>query len=244
MGLAVGVDGCKFGWIAVTNGENGALRYALFRALKALFEHHRDAERVFVDIPIGLPWRACPSRPCDVMARRTLGSRHVCVFTPPCRAAARLGDKSEARKANLNELGRSLSEQALGICLKVNEADALMRTDASARTRIREVHPEVCFWALNGGTPLMHGKTTSAGIRARLELLSRREPLSKQLLQQILREQPRTHVKADDVLDALVAYVTAAEDPVRVSSLRGVPQFDQEGLPMEMLYVGPGAAVA
>ncbi|NKI93493.1 DUF429 domain-containing protein [Rhizobacter sp. SG703] len=243
MGLAVGVDGCKFGWIAVTDGKDRELQYALFSSLEALSEYHRDAERVFVDIPIGLPWQDCPRRPCDVIARRTLGPRHVCVFTPPCRAATRLRDKLDARKVNMSELGLSLSEQALGICLKVNEADTLMRADASARARFREVHPEVCFWALNGGTPLMDGKTKSAGIRARLDLLLRREPRSAQLLQLVLREQPRTLVKADDVLDALVAYVTAAEDPANVRSLRGEPQVDEEGLPMEMLYIGSGGMV-
>ncbi len=230
MGQAVGVDGCRHGWIAVT-GEGASLDYRLFSSMRELLAFHGDASRVLVDIPIGLPWKECPARPCDVLARQKLGHRHVCVFAAPSRAACQAGSKAEAREQNLAELGKSLSEQALGICAKVAEVDALLLSDANARARVREIHPEVCFWAMNDA------KTTRAGVQARLELLSRRLPQAADLLARVLAETHRSQVKADDVLDALAGYLTARADDAALCVLRGDPRHDQEGLPMEMLYV-------
>lgn len=236
MGQAVGVDGCRFGWIAIT-GECNALEYQLFASMRELLASHSEATPVLVDIPIGLPWREHPTRPCDEQARRALGHRHVCVFAAPCRAACHATTKAEARQRNLAELGKSLSEQALAICAKVAEVDDLLLHDPAARARVREVHPEICFWAMNGGSPMSDAKTTPAGLAARLSVLSRRVPQASELVERVLKKHPRGHVKADDVLDALASYLTAGSDPTALRVLRGDPARDQEGLPMEMLYI-------
>ena len=234
---AVGVDGCKAGWIAVTSDEGDTLRYELFGTMREIVLAHREAERFLVDIPIGLPWREHPTRPCDELARHVLKHRHVCVFASPSRAACHANTKVEARQRNLEELGKSLSEQALGICAKVAEVDTLLRQDDSARDRIREVHPEVCFWAMNGGRPMNDAKTSPAGIASRLAILKRRLPSSDALLMRVLDKRSRAEVRADDVLDALAAYVTAAADPAVLLRLQGEPSHDLEQLPMEMLYI-------
>ena len=236
MGQVVGVDGCRYGWIAVT-GDGATLDYRLFASMRELVSFHSDAARVLVDIPIGLPWKECPARPCDVLARQKLGHRHVCVFAAPSRDACRAGSKAEARARNVAALGKSLSEQALGICAKVSEVDALLLSDADARARVREIHPEVCFWAMNNETPLDDAKTTRAGVEVRLALLSHRIPQAASLLTRVLAETPRSHVKADDVLDALAGYLTARAGDSALCSLQGEPRHAQEGPPREMLYV-------
>jgi len=43
-------------------------------------------------------------------------------------------------------------------------------------------------------------------------------------------------IQADDVLDALVALVTAEAPTGMLGSLIGQPSRDQHGLPMEMVY--------
>ncbi|WP_425259827.1 DUF429 domain-containing protein [Rubrivivax sp. RP6-9] len=209
--------------------------YRLFTSMRELLAFHSEASRVLVDIPIGLPWKECPARPCDVLARQKLGHRHVCVFAAPSRAAYQAASKAEARERNLAELGKSLSEQALGICAKVAEVDALLLSDT--RARVREIHPEVCFWAMNNGSPMDDAKTTRAGVQARLELLSRRLPQVTDFLARVQAETPRSQVKADDVLDALAGYLTARADDTALCALRGEPSHDLEGLPMEMLYI-------
>ncbi len=109
---------------------------------------HPDAERILVDIPIGLPSKQCPVRPCDLLARKLLGAPSASsVFPPPSRAACRAASVAEARRINLSEVERSLSEQAWGICRKVAEVGALLLAQSAARKVVREMHPEVCFYA-------------------------------------------------------------------------------------------------
>ena len=51
---------------------------------------------------------------------------------------------------NIAEMGKSLSAQAHAICTKIAEVDQLLLMSPALRHRVREVHPEVCFWAING----------------------------------------------------------------------------------------------
>ncbi len=230
----VGVDGCKFGWVAVFDARDG-LAYDLFATFGALVDAFTRAERICVDVPIGLPWRACARRPCDGAARRALGPRAATVFNPPCRAASRAGDVGTARQLNLAELGMSLSSQAYGICRKIVEVDLQLQADERARAQVEEVHPEICFWALAPQAALA-GKKTRAGARERLARLAPRLPESATLLARVLTECPRNVVARDDVLDALVAYTVAAAPANQRRRLQGDPANDAVGLPMQMVY--------
>lgn len=234
--VAVGVDGCRFGWIAVLE-DSGQLRYRLFARFAQLLDATPATALVLVDIPIGLPWSGCATRPCDAMARRMLGPRRASsVFPAPSRSASYAATIEEARARNIAEVGRSLSTQAWGICPKVAEVDALLQPAPGVRTRVREVHPEVCFWALNGKRAMAHSKSTREGRGERLSVLTKYEPRSAALVDQALSEQRRAAVQCDDVLDALAAYVTASVVPGPLLSLQGAPDRDLHGLPMEMLY--------
>jgi predicted RNase H-like nuclease len=137
---------------------------------------------------------------------------------------------------NIAEVGRSLSAQAWGISKKIAEVDELLLRDVEARERVIEIHPEVCFWALNGRQPLSHPKRDRDGLRERLAILSRWEPETEQLLRRVLREQRRNLVMADDVLDALSAFVTAQATVPDLHRLVGEPAVDECGLPMQMVF--------
>jgi predicted RNase H-like nuclease len=206
--------------------------------MRELLDHHHDANLILVDIPIGLPSKGTPSRPCDTAARLLLGRRRSSVFSAPSRFASRALDIADARQRNIAELGKSLSAQAHAICLKIAEVDQLLLTDHSLRNRVREVHPEVCFWALNGRAPLQHAKKERAGREERIGLLSRYEPGTSVLLDQVRRAHRRAEVQDDDAPDALVAYVTASRGMSlgHLQSVCSTPSFDAEQLPMEMLY--------
>ncbi|HTS10413.1 MAG TPA: DUF429 domain-containing protein [Candidatus Eisenbacteria bacterium] len=235
--MHIGVDGCKAGWIAVTRGRD-RLDYAVCASLRELISTFPRAERVVLDIPIGLPWKGAEIRPCDHLARSVLGSpRKSSVFPVPCREAAHAQSADQARALNLLVLERSLTAQTLSICRKIAEVDSLLRDPSGNGSHMREIHPEVCFWALAGFKPMRHRKTTNAGRRERLDVLERHEPGARALLTRILAERPRKQVKADDVLDALAAFVTAEARVGRLMRLVGEPSNDQAGLPMEMLYV-------
>lgn len=231
--LSVGVDGCRAGWIAVSHAGAG-LTYRVHSSFAELLASWRAAERILVDIPIGLPWRDCPSRPCDQQARALLGPRASSVFSPPSRrASANIG---QARALNLNEVGRSLSAQAWGICKKIVEVDRVMLEDSTTKRKVIEVHPEVCFWGLNGGKPMQRRKSKPDGIRERLATLLVWQPEADTLLQRVLRETRRLDVQADGVLDALVALVTGCAVAGKLQRLVGVPSADDQGLPMQMVF--------
>ena len=234
--MFVGVDGCRAGWIAVSKTGGRGLEYKVFAKMNDLLEHYDEAQLVLVDIPIGLPWKKCPKRPCDVFARTKLRTRASSVFPVPCREATRAPNVDEARRRNMAELGCSLSEQAWGICKKIAEVDELLLANTRARAIVREVHPEVCFWSLNGEAPMTHAKRRPQGIRERIDLLAGLEPGTQILVDEAMTNEFRRDVQADDVLDALVAYVIARSGLGALKRLSGSPPSDEHGLPMEMLY--------
>lgn len=232
---AVGVDGCRGGWIAVFRDE-GALRYAIHPTFDELMLAFADGSKVAVDIPIGLPDRPTPSRACDLAARKVLGPRRSSVFSPPSRLAARQPDVLAARQANLAEVGKSLSEQAWGIARKIAEVDQWLTAHPNDSDRVMEIHPEVCFWSLHAERPMQAPKKTREGQDERLRLLTDWEPEAAALCFRVLKEQKRSQVQRDDVLDALAAWVTVCGPSASLRSLPTVPQWDGAGLPMRMVY--------
>ena len=231
----VGVDGCRAGWIAV--GDIGDhIEIHVHTTFKELLEHWSRADRIFVDIPIGLPYQEKPQRSCDQQARQWLGPRASSVFSPPCRAAATATTIEAARELNLREMDRSLSAQAWGICRKIAEVDQTLQINPADRSRVYEVHPEVCFWALANGTAMHHSKKTPAGRAERTKLLNAWEPKTQVLLQAVMTGYRRSEVQTDDVLDALVALVTARAESEALRATPNQPESDQNGLPMQMMY--------
>jgi predicted RNase H-like nuclease len=67
-----------------------------------------------------------------------------------------------------------------------------------------EVHPEVCFWALNHHSPMKHNKKTREGAAERIAVL---RPVFPDI-ERHLANRP-TRVGADDLLDAGAAAWTA-----------------------------------
>ncbi|MDP1735394.1 MAG: DUF429 domain-containing protein [Sulfuritalea sp.] len=234
----IGVDGCRAGWIAVTK-DRDELIYRIYPSAQDLVAAFPNAERILIDIPIGLPWKAAPIRPCDRLAREILGPRRSSVFPVPCRDAAYAKSLEAARAANLKELDRSLPSQSWGICKKIAEIDNLLQRQLRLRKIIREVHPEVCFWGLAGGSPMQHNKKTKDGLSERLAILSRFEPDAKYLLEEVRANELRKDVMADDVLDAIVAYIVSSAPTPSLSLIKGNLLMDQYELAIEMVYFAP-----
>ena len=232
--LAIGVDGCPAGWFFVELQPSGITRCGVVRTLQELVRDAREPARVYVDMPIGLP-DGPSGRECDHLARRELGPRGSSVFPAPARAVLDAVDYESAKRHSLRTTGRSLSKQAWAIVPKCREVDRLLRDDAKARRIVREVHPELCFWALAGGRPMQHGKKHDLGIQERIAVLRRIHPSAAGEAAAMLERRPRG-VARDDVVDAMAAAVTAtADDAIRTLPPR--PPRDACGLPMEMVYV-------
>ena len=181
---------------------------------------------------------------CDQEARRVLGEpRRRSVFRAPARAVLDADDYDDANRLSLTETGTGLTRQAFGILGKCREVDQLLRDNPAMRPVIREIHPEVCFWALGGGKPMKHYKKDNAGFRERLDVLQRTWPSASHEIERTLSEfKPYGKAVArDDAVDAMVAAVTATATADTLRTLPVMPPSDAFGLPMEMVYVAPDA---
>jgi len=229
----VGVDGCKGGWFAIRLEPDETSSVEVFCNIKELWDKWNNASLILIDIPIGL---SDAKRQCDTDARKALGSRHPTVFTPPCREAVQVPCYSEASDCNCKVTGRKLSKQAWAIAPKIKEVDDLMLEDSKARSIIREVHPEICFWAFAGKNAMPNNKKKPAGREERLDQLRKWDTRTDSIFENALCKFLRKVVATDDILDALVAALTAKGDPSELESFPTKPQCDKNGLPMEMVY--------
>src|SRR5215467_10248255 len=155
--FVAGVDGCRAGWIAFkVEVLSLATSVELVDVPKLLSSRPNDLLCLAIDIPIGL--LEC-SRECDKTARKLLGQpRGTSVFSAPCRAALSATTHAAASQINREKTGRGLSQQAFGIIPKIKQVDNAITPDSQQWAF--EVHPEVCFWALNQRQPMLHNKKT------------------------------------------------------------------------------------
>jgi predicted RNase H-like nuclease len=187
---------------------------------------------VGVDIPIGLLDMAeRGGRECDRLARDLLGwPRRNSVFSAPVRGALASQKFPEACMANRasSPLGIGISQQCFHIFGKMSEVDGAM--SPALQTRVLEVHPELTFSEMRGGTPMTHAKKTSEGREERVSALAA-----------VGMPPPSTSVPnasgaaPNDVLDALAVCWTARrihlKEAVRVPDR---PPVDGRGLRMEI----------
>jgi predicted RNase H-like nuclease len=229
----VGVDWATDGWLAVSlDGDETVTLHDEFRDV---WHAYRDADRILVDVPIGLPSSKEPTRQCDSLARDVIGPRRSSVFPPPTRAALGHDDHAAASDANRNAIGKGLSIQAYHIADGIEAVDDLLRSDPQARETIREAHPEVCFRAF-AGEPLSHSKTTAAGYAERLTALEHAGVDAADLVHRLAKNVPDAEVGIDDVVDATALALTARPEPGTLRTLPSERAVDEEGLPMEMVY--------
>lgn len=230
----VGADGCKGGrWVAFIGDGEGRYAAEVFDDLRGLVEGCAGVERALVDVPIGLVDGA---RACDVEARRLMGRHGSRVFAAPARSVIGAEDWAEANALSRRVAGRGLSKQAWAIRARIRETDACVRGVESARRVVRECHPEVCFWAMNGGRAVGENKKTEEGYGARMRLLEARVAGARGLVEEGLRRWRRSVVARDDLVDALAAAVTACAAAECLRTLPAEPARDECGLAMEMVY--------
>jgi predicted RNase H-like nuclease len=120
--------------------------------------------------------------------------------------------------------------------------DRLLRRNPAAVGKVRESHPEVCFYALAGGTPMRYNKKRAEGFGERLRVLEPYKPRVFQWVKEAMDGFLRKEVARDDIMDALVLAVTAALSGGRLDLLPLTPPTDEMGLPMEIVYYRPGRA--
>jgi len=240
MGTYVGLDWASKGWFGVVLADDGNWTTDLFPSIWSVWKEYSDAERILVDIPIGLP--ADERRACDVQAKQRLDSRQRSVFYTPTRAAVYEQNLDDAKELNERTAGYSIQNQAWSIVPRIRELDEFLDMYPGARDRVSETHPEVCLYALNGGSAVADSKQTEAGIEKRRELLAEEYADATAIYEQSVGRYTEpdyapTVSGVDDIVDALAAAVTARRDSDGLSRLpEPTPPADERGLPMQIVY--------
>jgi predicted RNase H-like nuclease len=237
-----GVDGCKAGWFVATtsitmeNETNTSCEFNLKNVFIAstfteVLSKTSDCKLVCVDIPIGLSDGDKP-RECDGVARELLrGRRASSVFPAPIRPCLSAKDYETASKISFEHTGKKLNKQTFALMKKIREVDDLMTPEL--QNRVREIHPEILFWALNDQKPIELNKKTVPGQAQRHNLLQR----IFTDIDSILIQAPLSGCAMDDALDAIVAAWTAGQAVIgKAKTLPESPKLDSKGLRMEMLY--------
>jgi predicted RNase H-like nuclease len=229
----IGVDGCPGGWIAmVYDVTANTLTPRVHSTFAGLVDTYPEAEAIAVDIPIGLA-EGVP-RMCDLEARKVLGPRRSSVFPAPDPRFLTIPVYADALNRSRAVAGKGISRQAFAIYPKVAEVNEVI--SPFTQDRIFEVHPEVCFWAMNGRQPMEYWKRKPEGFEERHALLA---SVMKGISIPDRREagQLARPAAADDILDAIAAAWTARRHAEGLSGrLPDMPSTDAFGLRMEIVY--------
>jgi predicted RNase H-like nuclease len=232
----VGVDGCRAGWIAIALDEAGSHSHLVAPAIAEVVRRY-PIGLVLVDIPIGLRDTGPEERRCDLEARAVLGSRGSSVFPAPCRAAIGLATYRAASDENHRQTGRRLSKQSFNLAPRILDVEEYLRHSWASGPVIREMHPEICFWALDA-RPMAHSKRTAEGAAERIAVLARHLPSAAAIVDEVTRAHRKTALGQDDVIDALAGAVTARLGASSLKTLPATPERDRRGLRMEIVYAG------
>lgn len=223
----LGIDACgKQGWIGIRLAGGTYSGSLVGVDLDALIARAGECDVVAVDMPLGLldaGWRAA-----DLHARALLGPRRSSVFLTAPQAVWDETDYASAGAVCVSITGKGLSRQAWALAPKLREARTCWAKDPG---RIHEVHPEVSFQAMAGGTPLVDAKKTWRGQAVRRSLLAAAGiPLRDDLGE-------ADGVPTDDVLDAAAAAWSAHRIATGTAQcLPTVPEQDADGRPVAIWY--------
>lgn len=231
---SIGLDGCKAGWFLVMIHPDGTWRSEILQSLNGLGSFLTSDTHCLIDIPIGLPDSGKAERACDTGARRMLGRRSSTVFPAPSRPALVAETYREACEINQKLTGRKLSKQSYHLFGKIAEADRFRRSFPDVR--LREFHPEVGFWSLNGGQVVPEKKKSVEGQLKRLAILQQIYDQAGILYQDCLSRYLRRDVQRDDILDAMCGAILG-RIPDRLQPIPEKPESDGLGLPMEIVYI-------
>lgn len=204
-----GADGYRDGWAVVLHQPaTGAIRRRTVEDVDALLALPEAPAVLGIDMVIGLPDRAEPGgRSCDRAARQVLGHpRGTSVFSPPAYPALQADTYDEAQRRNraTGPDAPGLTKQAFYLMPKMRAlAD---RMTPARQARVREVHPELAFYAMNDDTPVEASKHAAAGRAARMDLLAAHGVPD---IEATVSERSGGALGADDLLDAHAACWTA-----------------------------------
>jgi len=220
-----GADGCRTGWVVCRRDSSGTLD---IRVVKTLAEACEGLSILAVDMPIGFVDHPRPPRACEVEARKLLPGKTSSVFPTPCRPALACTTHAEANALS-RTMGVGINRQTFHLFPKMNEVDALMRSNPALQHIVYEAHPELAFARMNGGKAVLSKKRQPDGYTERRNLLARHG---------FRTEVERLSGAArDDILDAIAVCRTATLIADGTATRLGpADERDRHGLPMNIWF--------
>jgi predicted RNase H-like nuclease len=189
----------------VQNLDTGQITSGLFSNAQLLVQRQIQPDVIAVDIPIGLTDSG--SRQCDIETRRILGARRSSVFPAPIRPVLQASTREQADAIRRRIERKGVSAQAFAIFEKILEFDTMLSEQPHLQDRIKEIHPEVCFWAWNNQRPMSYNKKSREGKAERRNLIV--EYFGTEVVQETRAKYLAKHISDDDIHDAFAALWTA-----------------------------------
>jgi predicted RNase H-like nuclease len=186
MTWVAGADGIKKGWrIVLSEIETDTWTTRDVEKFSELLKLREVPAIVCVDMPIGLHEHTPPGgRECESLARKFLRPiRSASVFSALGWQTLACLNRADANAMSIAAGGIGVGAQAWGLAAKLREVDQAMSTER--QTAVFEVHPELCFWAMNGRQPMRHAKKTGAGENDRIAALVK-NGISETFLEKVL----------------------------------------------------------
>ncbi|MEF8779637.1 MAG: DUF429 domain-containing protein [Haloferacaceae archaeon] len=247
--LSVGAVRGDAAWTAVAFDGREFDHAAVFPEIGDLWLRYEEAERILIDVPIGLVDEGEPDRECDVLARRVAvrdgdatdgdaagrtreRTRHL---PPPVREATRKRRYSTAAKVHERKTGERLPEESFERSPAIAAVDELVSEIPEARERIHEAHPAVCFRAI-GDEPLQYDRRTAGGYAERMRRLAAFDREGAPTVQHAAEATAGHDVRVEAVVDAVVLAYAARPSRLPLRSLPPDPPTDARGLPMRIVY--------
>ena len=204
--MYLGIDGFSKGWCCCSFNEH--MNIKIIPEIKNILNHD-NCSKILIDIPIGLSSLKA-ERKIDSQLRNLLPSgRKNSVFNAPTRKSAYANTYDDAKKAELEQLGKSLSIQSWNITNKIKEVDQFLTNNPKLNNIVYESHPELCFYYLNNMKPLLFSKKTVDGLIERMKILNHYYHKSQELIEDFFQKNKKTGIKKDDIADSMVLCISA-----------------------------------
>lgn len=221
MSRYIGLDGFRWGWVAVWIDDEGYDGFEYAPELDRLLSVPH--KRAMIDIPIGLP--NVGRRVCDVEAQRLLGSS---VFVGARRNLLSFDTQASANDHYWRHEGKGtgVSCQLWGIRCKIKQVDDFITP--KLQEMLLETHPELIFSKLIGREKL-ESKKSDVGRGQRIKVLINSGFCR---IEQWLSWRQNTGVGRDDLIDACACAIAARD----ATSFLGSDERDARGLRMQINY--------
>jgi predicted RNase H-like nuclease len=229
MALIAGAAGCRGGWL-----ESGIVTSEVHSSAYQLIYESTRPDVLAIDIPMRLADSGL--RRCGVVARKMLGHpRGSSVFPAPIRPALAALNRREADLISRSVDGKCVGAQAFALYRRIHEIDDIIRSSVGLHEFIYEVHPELCFTALNKGKSIQESKKSSEGMCIRLDLIQMY--FGEDAINAVRRKHLSSQVKNDDIYDAFAALWTAERIILGAAEvIPNPPDKDSFGLKMAIWF--------